>query len=112
VSDAIAAAIKTFGWPPILRLRYASAYCQVSRWVLSRAVRDGELVAVRRGRTYVFRREDLDAWMLTSTLKDDETHERLATTARRAVQKRTATKAALDRLDRIAGRKEPSVPIP
>jgi len=53
------------GWPSLQPIATASAYVSRSRWTLYRAVARGELpVAGRRGRALVFRREDLDRWML------------------------------------------------
>jgi excisionase family DNA binding protein len=58
----------TYGWPPLQPIATASAYVSRSRWTLYRAVARGELpVAGRRGRALVFRREDLDRWMLGGT---------------------------------------------
>ena len=65
VSKAKRPALSTFGWPPLQPIRTASAYVSRSRWTLYRAVARGELpVAGRRSRALVFRREDLDRWML------------------------------------------------
>jgi len=51
-------------WPPILPTRMSAAYCSVSVWTLNRAVVLGQLKpAGVRGRTRVFHRVDLDAWM-------------------------------------------------
>jgi len=57
-----------YGWPPLQPIATASAYVSRSRWTLYRAVARGELpVAGRRGRALVFRREDLDRWLLGGT---------------------------------------------
>lgn len=54
-----------YGWPELLLTATAAAYTQVSRWTLLSAVERGELaIAGRRGRSYVFRRADLDAWLV------------------------------------------------
>lgn len=52
-------------WPPLLIARLAYAYTGRSRWTVARAVRDGALrIAGRNGRSPVFKRADLDAWLL------------------------------------------------
>lgn len=54
-----------YGWPPLMLLRTAAKYTQRHSSALHRAIRAGDLaVAGRNGRSLVFRREDLDAWML------------------------------------------------
>ena len=59
------AALATFGWPPIMRTAIACRYACRSRWTLQRAVQSGELVvAGRQKRSRMFRREDLDRWLL------------------------------------------------
>jgi hypothetical protein len=64
-------------WPPIMRMKIATRYCQFSKWTLARAVRAGDLNASRRGRGLVFKREDLDRWMLAhSVRKPDKGNER------------------------------------
>ena len=53
-----------FGWPALLPTRLACTYCSTSRRTLLRAVRAGALaIAGKRGRTWIFERADLDAWM-------------------------------------------------
>lgn len=54
-----------FGWPPLMPMRVATAFCSTSRWTLQRAVNAGELVPVgKRGRSLVFSRTSLEAFML------------------------------------------------
>jgi excisionase family DNA binding protein len=65
VSKAKRPDLSAYGWPPLQPVATASAYVSRSRWTLYRAVTRGELpIAGRRGRALVFRREDLDRWML------------------------------------------------
>ena len=65
VSKAKRPDLSAYGWPPLQPIPTASAYVSRSRWTLYRAVARGELpIAGRRGRALVFRREDLDRWML------------------------------------------------
>lgn len=53
-----------YGWPPRLVMKLAEAYTGRSRWTLYRAMHAGELRALcRQGKTYVFDRAELDAWM-------------------------------------------------
>lgn len=50
--------------PPLLTTRRAVAFTGLSRHVIGRAVKRGELVpAGRRGRTLIFRRVDLEVWL-------------------------------------------------
>lgn len=54
-----------YGWPPLLCTRRAISYTGQSRNAIGRAVRSGELVPVgKRGRSFVFRRLDLDSWLV------------------------------------------------
>jgi len=67
-SKQVAAAITAFGWPPIMPTPVATAYACCSRWTLARAVDDGKVTpAGKRGRSWTFRREDLDHWLLGET---------------------------------------------
>lgn len=51
-------------WPPIMPTAIAARYCSVHPTTLTRAQAAGELRAAgRRGRTWTWRREDLDRWM-------------------------------------------------
>lgn len=53
-----------FGWPALLVTRRACVYTGQSRHAIGRAVRAGELCpAGKRGRSWVFRRADLDQWL-------------------------------------------------
>jgi hypothetical protein len=64
-SRSVAEAVASFGWPPLQPLPVAVKYTGRSRWTLRRAVAAGELqVAGKNGRSPVFRRSDLDAWLL------------------------------------------------
>lgn len=57
-----------FGWPPIQTMSVAIAYSGFSRWTIQRAVATGKLrVAGRRGRSPLFFRDDLDAWLLDAS---------------------------------------------
>ena len=63
-------AFELYGFPPILPARIAAIYCSCSRWSITRAVKLGELApAGKRGRSYMFRRSDLDRWMLGEAAK-------------------------------------------
>jgi hypothetical protein len=54
-----------YGWPPRLVMYLACAYTGRSRWTLARAARSGILpTAGRNGRSLVFDRDALDAWMV------------------------------------------------
>lgn len=64
-SKAFSEQVRAFGWPPIMPMRMATAYSSVSKWTIKRAVVRGEFAAAgRRGRDLMFRREDLDRWLL------------------------------------------------
>lgn len=57
-----------YGWPPLQRMPIAAAYTGHSTRTLQRAVAKGRLaVAGKQGRSPVFRRADLDAWLLGQT---------------------------------------------
>lgn len=52
-------------WPDLMLTPRASKYTGCSTWSLLRAARAGSLpIAGRRGKTYVFRKIDLDRWLL------------------------------------------------
>lgn len=56
---------EVYGWPPRMIMRVACAYTGRSRWVLGQAVRSGCLkTAGRNGRSLVFDRSALDAWLV------------------------------------------------
>jgi excisionase family DNA binding protein len=87
-----------FGWPPQLIMRRACEYTGLSRWALYHAMKAGELRAIgRRGRTYVFERAELDAWMsgANSELRPTPTPKRTLAAGR-------PRSNALDRVRRIA----------
>lgn len=63
------ALVPKFGWPPYLPTKLAAAYCSESRFKLYRAVAAGLLKPIAsKGRTWIFAREDLDAYMTGGTM--------------------------------------------
>jgi hypothetical protein len=90
-----------FGWPPRLAMRLATVYTGLSKWSLYRAMKNGDLRAIgRRGRTYVFERSELDAFMVGANC--DQPH-RPAPPARTMRASAPANNtAAIDRIRRIA----------
>lgn len=84
-----------------MRTALACKYTQASRWTLQRAVACGELAAAgRQKRSLVFRREDLDRWMLGSY--GAEHVERVSTPVRRETG--SSSDAALARLATLKAR--------
>ena len=58
--------------PRYLPTLAAASYCSISRWGLIRAYRRGELApAGRRGRTFTWDIEALDAWMRGAPVPED-----------------------------------------
>lgn len=96
----VVAAIATFGWPDVMTTALACTYTARSRWTLYRAVAAGELVAAgRRGRTFTFRKTDLDAWLLGNAGNNENpTATAVAPTASRSNASGSATSSALERL--------------
>jgi excisionase family DNA binding protein len=90
--------LSPFGWPPLLPTRLACTYCSTSRRTLLRAVDAGDLSPVsKRGRSLIFDRSDLDAWMRATTVEPAVAPRRY-----RARTERRDVGAALDKLRRIA----------
>jgi hypothetical protein len=89
-----------FGWPASLPTRLACVYCSTSRRTLLRAVTAGNLSPVgKRGRTLVFDRGDLDAWMRAAP---PETAPIPAPRRYRSLSGRRDVDAALAKLRQIA----------
>jgi excisionase family DNA binding protein len=87
-------------WPPLLTTRRAVAFTGMSRHTIGRAAARGELpVAGRRGRTYIFRRDDLERWLL-----GDMDRKPIAPAAH-VVRQRTPISESLARIREIARRK-------
>jgi excisionase family DNA binding protein len=92
--------LSAFGWPPLLPTRLACVYCSTSRRTLLRAVEAGDLVpASKRGRTLIFERADLDAWMRADKAKPEPA---AAPRQYRTRARRSDVDAALLKLRRIA----------
>ena len=63
-ADAQPEDLVIFGWPAMLTTERAVVYSGLSRRVLLAAVDKGELVrAGKRGRSFVFAKADVDAWL-------------------------------------------------
>lgn len=86
-------------WPPFQLTRTAVEYTQRARQTLARAVRAGALASAgRNGRSMVFRREDLDAWLIGNS---NEPAARTKTRAPRAAVSRAGSSSG-DALERLA----------
>lgn len=94
----LAATLAAFGWPPIMRMEIACRYACRSRWTLQRAVEAGVLlVAGKQGRSWTFRKEDLDRWLI-GTPAEAGAHE---TSISPKSRETAASKAALARIDAV-----------
>jgi len=91
--------------PPLLTTRRAVWFSGQSRHAIGRAVRSGALpVAGRRGRTQIFRRVDLEAWLLGVTPNRED--DRGLTPIRPLTRAPAPLSDALARIRATAGRKD------
>lgn len=88
---------RQYGWPNRLLTSTAVAYTQRSKTTILRALGAGALVAVgRRGRSYVFDRDELDRWMAGTPIERPAHH-----VEDNHVERPRATSATADSLARI-----------
>jgi len=84
-------------------MRLAAAYTGLTRWSLYRAMKNGELHAAgRRGRTYVFDRAELDAWLVGANTEPPPAPSPRPKPQRTIRAAPSATSAAIERVRRIA----------
>lgn len=89
--------------PPLLTTRRAVAFTGMSRHVIGRAVKRGELVpAGRKGRTWIFRKVDLEVWLCGGGGSD--AGDRAQVVPITAARDRTPLSESLKRIRRAAGR--------
>lgn len=81
-----------FGWPDVMRTSLAAQYINGSKWTVLRAVEAGKLTpAGRCGRTFTFRKADLDRYLLGDPVP-----------VASAVPAPAVTRASSDVLERLA----------
>ena len=91
-------AYHVYGWPPVMTTALGAAYIGGSKWTLCRAHRAGLIKPIgRRGRTHLWRREDLDDLMLGAPAKIETTIKPTKPIARTSA----SSSAQLARLARI-----------
>jgi hypothetical protein len=99
------AELEALGWPPLLTTPRAVAYTGISKGAILYAARAGTLpIAGRRGRVYVFRRADLDAWLLGA--EPDESKPLAPVVPITAPRFRRPVSESLARIKAAAGRSE------